>query len=365
MKHWLKQHAIFALTVLLPTVLAILYFGLIASDVYISESRFVVRSPQRQVQTGLVGALLQGTGFSRSQDDTYSVHDFITSRDALGELDKKLAIRKLYTAANIDFINRFPGLDWDDSFEAFYRYYQKKVTIDFDTASSITVLRVRAFEKADSRRINDLLLQMGERLVNELNERSRQDLIRFAQAEVSLAEDKVKDAALALSAFRSNQSVFEPDRQASIQLQGVAKLQEELIATEGQLAQLRKLSPDNPQIGALENKSAALRVAMARESAKVTGGSGSFSARAPAFERLTLEKGFADRQLGVALTALETARSEAQRKQLYLERIVQPNLPDESVEPRRIRSIFTVFVLGLVAWGVVSLLVASVREHVD
>ena len=38
-------------TVLLPTVLAILYFGPIASDVYISESRFVVRNPQRQAVT--------------------------------------------------------------------------------------------------------------------------------------------------------------------------------------------------------------------------------------------------------------------------------------------------------------------------
>jgi capsular polysaccharide transport system permease protein len=365
MKHWLKQHVIFALTVLLPTVAAILYFGLIASDVYISEARFVVRSPQRQVQTGLVGALLQGTGFARSQDDTYSVHDFITSRDALAELEKKLSVRKLYTSPKVDFINRFPGLDWDDSFEAFYLYYQKKVTIDFDTASSITALRVRAFVPADSQRINDLLLQMGERLVNELNERSRQDLIRFAEREVGLAEEKVKEAAFALSAFRSKQAVFEPDRQASIQLQGVAKIQEELLATEGQLAQLRKLSPNNPQVPALENKAATLRRAMAAESAKVTGDSGSYSARAPAFERLTLEKGFADRQLGVALTALETARSEAQRKQLYLERIVQPSLPDESVEPRRIRSVFTVFVLGLVAWGVASLLVASVREHVD
>ena len=38
---------LFVMTVLAPTVLAILYFGLISSDVYISESRFVVRSPER------------------------------------------------------------------------------------------------------------------------------------------------------------------------------------------------------------------------------------------------------------------------------------------------------------------------------
>ena len=65
------------------------------------------------------------------------------------------------------------------------------------------------------------------------------------------------------------------------------------------------------------------------------------------------------------IAALETARSEAQRQQLYLERLVRPNLPDDAVEPRRLRSIATVLILSLIAWGVVSLLVASIREHTD
>ncbi|MGH8676391.1 MAG: hypothetical protein ACREVG_19045 [Burkholderiales bacterium] len=365
MKRWIRKHLIFVLTVVLPSAGAILYYGLIASDVFISESRFVVRSPQRQAQTGIVGALLQGTGFSRSQDDTYSVHDYILSRDALKELDEKLEVRKAYSSTDADFINRFPGLDWDRSFEAFHRYYQKQVSAEFDPVSSITVLRVQAFRADDARRINDLLLRMGERLVNELNDRSRQDLIKFAEREVKVAEEKVKEAALALSSYRSKQSVFEPDRQAALQLQGVAKIQEELLATESQLAQLKKLSPSNPQIASLTTKADLLRQSIARESAKVTGLSGSFSARAPDFERLTLEKGFADRQLGTALAALETARSEAQRKQLYLERLVQPSLPDEAMQPRRIRSVFMVIALSFIAWGVVSLLVASIREHTD
>jgi capsular polysaccharide transport system permease protein len=360
----LRKHVLFVLIVLIPTLAALVYFGLVASDVYISESRFVIRSPQRPAQGGLVGALLQGSAFARSQDDTYSVHDFILSRDALKEVDDKLGVRKAYSSENVDLIGRFPGLDWDRSFEAFHRYWQKKVTVDFDTASSITVLRVRAFSAADAQKVNDLLLQLGERLVNDLNERSRQDMVRFAEREVALAEEKVKDASRAMSTYRGKQAVYEPDRQASLQLQGVAKIQEELIATEGQLAQLRKLSPGNPQIPALVNKAESLRGAIASESAKVTGG-GSYSARAPDFERLALEKGFADRQLATAFIGLETARSEAQRKQLYLERLVKPNLPDESVEPRRLRSIFTVLVLALIAWGVASLLVASIREHVD
>jgi capsular polysaccharide transport system permease protein len=65
------------------------------------------------------------------------------------------------------------------------------------------------------------------------------------------------------------------------------------------------------------------------------------------------------------LAELQSARSDAVRQQLYLERLVQPGLPDKAMEPRRIRSIFTVLAIGLIAWGVVSLILASVREHAD
>jgi len=364
-KEWLRRNLVFAVTVLAPTFLAVVYYGFIASDVYISESRFVVRSPQRPVSSGIFGEILQGTGITRSQDDTYSVRDFILSRDALQELDQKLGVRNAFENKKIDFINRFPGLDWDDSFEEFFHYYGKHIGVDYDPVSSISILTVRAYTAEDAKKINDLLLQMSERLVNALNDRSRQDLIRFSEDEVKVAADKAKDASAALFAFRSTHAIFEPEKQAAIQLEGVAKIQEELIGTEAELAQLTKLSPNNPQIGALESRAETLRKAIATEASKVTSKSGSFSAQAPNFERLALESTFADKQLGAALATLETARSEAIRKQLYLERLVQANLPDKAVEPRRIRSIFTVFMLGLITWGVVSLLIASIRDHLE
>jgi capsular polysaccharide transport system permease protein len=365
MGHWLKRHIVFVVTVLVPTLLAIVYFGLIASDVYTSESRFLVRSPQKPAQTGFLGEFLQGTGITRSQDDTYTVRDFILSRDALKELDDKLSIRKAYSNPRADRLKRFSGLDWDKSFEAFYRYYGKQVTVEYDPVSSISILTVHAFTAEDAQKINQMLLEMSERLVNSLNDRSRHDLVHFAQEEVKAAADQARDASVALLDFRSKQAVFEPDKQAAIQLEGVAKLQEELITTEADLAQLRKLSPNNPQIIGLNSRTETLRTAITAEASKVTGGSGSLSVHASAFERLAVDSQFADRQLGIALATLESARNEAVRKQLYLDRLVQPNLPDKAMAPRRIRSMFTVLLLGLVAWGAASLVVASIREHAE
>jgi len=356
---------ILVVTLIVPTAVAAVYYGFIASDVYISESRFVVRNPDRaSAPTGL-GALLQTSGFSRSQDDTYSVHDYVMSRDALLELNDQLKIRDLFSRPSVDFVNRFSSWGFEKSFESFYIYYQKHVSVDYDSTSSISTLTVRAYSAKDAQQINDLLLRMSERLVNNLNDRSRQDLIQVAQQEVLRAEQADSQAALALSNYRAGRTVFDPTAQSALQLQSVSKLQADLIATEAQVEQLQQVAPKNSQIAPLIGYADTLRKAIASETGKVTGEGSSFASKAPAYDRLMLDKTFADKQLGAVLASLEEARAEARRKQLYLERLVQPNLPDEAMEPRRARSIFMVFLLGLMLWGVVSLVVASVKEHTD
>ena len=360
-----RANPLFIATVIAPTGLAIIYFGLIASDIYISESRFVVRSPQRQSQTGLLTSLLSGTGFSRSQDDAYSVHDFIRSRDALKALDDQLGLRAKFSASNVDFLNRFGTPDFDKSFEALQKYYQKRVGVDSDSTSGISVLRVSAFTAEDAYKINEQLLGMSEKLVNQLSDRGREDILRTAIAEVKEAEQKAKAAALALASFRNQNGVVDPERQTTIQLQQMSKLQDELIATKTQLNQVKAFTPDNPQIPALRNRMETLQTAVDAEFDKMAGKGASLTNKAATYERLALDRAFADKQLAATLASLESARSEAQRKQLYLERVVQPNLPDVAIEPRRFRSVLIVFALGMVAWGIFTLLLASVREHME
>jgi capsular polysaccharide transport system permease protein len=360
-----RLSASFLWTVVLPTVLAALYFGLIASDIYVSESRFMVRSPQKPIQAGALGSLLQSTGIGRNLDDQYSVHDYILSRDALKELNDEFGLAKLFRDGKIDFINRFASLGWDDSFEALLKYYRRRVTVEIDSKSSISLLQVSAFTAEDAHKINRSLLAMSERLVNEMSERSRNDIVRFAASEVKLAEKKARDAALAVAAFRSDKSVVDPEKQSAYQLQQLGKLQEELIATKMQVVQIRSVSPDNPQIPILVTRAASLQKEIDAELGRISGRGGSLTNKAAAYMQVALEREFAEKQLAVALTLLETARNEAQRQQLYLDRVVQPNLPDYAIEPQRMRYTLIVFILGLLVWTIVSLLIAAVREHSD
>jgi len=353
---------LFALTVLIPTFVAVLYFGFFASDVFVSESSFVVRSPDKPSINGF-GGLLKTAGFSNSDDKVFAAQDYIRSRDALRAIDVDGSFRASYSSPKISALNRFNGFGFLGSFEDLYRYFGGKVEVNYDSVSGITKLGVRAFDPRDAHRFNERLLQLAELTVNRLNERGRRDLIGFAEAEVNRAKYRSRVAASALASFRDRTGVVDPEQQAAVQLQMVSKLQDELIANRTQLAELRQYAPANPQVESLETRIGSLQGQINQEIRKVAGNQWSLAGNAAQHQRLLLESQFADKELAGAMSALSEAQNEARRKQAYVERIVQPNRPDYPIEPRRLRGILATFILGLVGWGIGSMLLAGIREH--
>lgn len=355
---------LFFFTVVVPTLLATIYFGFVASDVYVSESRFTVRSPAKSTPTGL-GALIKSSGFANAGDEVYAAQDYVTSRDALKALNQNSAFTHAYSSSSISIFDRFAGIFSSESFEELYRYYKKKVDLRYESSSSIVTLTVRAYTPQDAGKFNEQLLAMAEATVNKLNERGRQDLVRFAQREVDDAKLKSQTAALALSAYRNSIGIVDPEKQASVQIQMISKLQDQLIATRTQLAETRTVSPKNPQIEVLRARAKSLSDEIDNQLGLVAGSSKSLSSRAAQYQRVLLENQFAEKQLASAMISLDEARNEANRKQAYVERIVQPNIPDEPLEPRRLRGILSTLILGLAAWAIISMLIAGMLEHKD
>lgn len=359
-----KFYPLLVLTVIVPNLLSLLHFGVFASDVYISEWKFIVRGPDKPAATAL-GVLLKSTGFANAGDEIYATHDYVLSRDALHALNRNRAFMHAYAAPSNSVFDRFGPFGIGNTFENLYKYYCKKVEVSQDTTSSIVMLTVRAFTPQDAQRFNEQLLEMAEATVNKLNERGQQDLIRFAEREVVDTKNRSQAAALALSAYRNAAGVIDPEKQASVPIQMISKVQDELIATRTQPRELHAIAPQNPQIESLRSRAAGIASEMEGQLRNVAGGSTSLSSRAAQYQRPWLESQFADKQLASAMAALQDARNEARRKQAYVERIVQPNFADELLEPRRLHGILSMLILGLAAWGIISLLLAGMLEHRD
>ena len=204
----------FWIIVVLPVLLAIIYYGVIAANQYVSVSNFVVRSPQKSTSVSGLSAVLQSVGFASSQDDAQVVSQYIISRDAVRELEEELNIRDKFQKTNIDFIDKFDPLGINNSLENLYEYYKNKVTVDVDTKSSISTLTVKAYDPKDAYIINNRLLEMAERLVNKLNQRGRDDTVSYAEAEVKRAQDRLQDALTAMMRYRADNKVVDIEKEA-------------------------------------------------------------------------------------------------------------------------------------------------------
>ncbi|RIY38493.1 capsule biosynthesis protein [Psittacicella gerlachiana] len=357
-----KLSPLFYLFVVAPTLISILYFGIIASRVYVSESTFVVRSANSQSTMSAMGSLLSSVGVGKSVDDAYNVQTFISSRAALQELEQDLPVKAYYSHRG-DWFSRFNPLGFNGSNEAFYQYFREQVSMNIDSVSGIATLRVKAFVAEHGYEINRKLIALAENRINELNNRAHGDAIKFAQENVNRARDYSIKTAQELMEFRIKNGLFDVNSQTQALLQVIESLQAQVVTIQTQIAQLKASAPQSPQIRTLEIKQKSLEAEIAEQMKKVVGDNESLVGQSVEYQRLNLENTMALQQLTSAITSLQAAQDEASRKQLYLEVISPASKPDLAELPNRLYNIFATFIIGLLLYGLISLILASVREH--
>lgn len=361
---WIRKRRWFLLFVILPTLLAAVYYGLIASDIYISESRFVIKSPdQKKSQMSTLANLVQTTGMSGGQEQTNEVLTFVRSRDALKGLETSPGIRDKYGAPEADYFSRFPRPLSDSSFESLFKYYGDMLDANFDTEAGTATIRARAFTPQDAYAINARLLDLSERLVNRLNSRAQSKGVVEAQRQVELAAKRAKASRVALAQYRNAQALIDPTKQAG----GVIEIANGLIAQraalQAQLDLMQRVAPSNPSIPALRSRIGAMSVQIASQDSRVVGTGSGIASKLGGYEDLLVEQEFATQSMNAANAALVQARSEAQRQQFYLERVVDPNVPDSPLLPKRFLNVLIVFAAAGCLYFIAWMFMVGVLEH--
>lgn len=359
---WLMAHRWSLLFLWLPTLLSAVYYFLLAADLYASEARFVVRTPSR-VQTTSLSNLLQGAGIVKAQDDVYTVNDFIVSRDAIAALGKHVDLREIFGRSDGDYFAKYPNLLYDATAEDFYRYYKNRIQVIYDTTTGISTVTVKAFRPEDAKKLADLLIQESEALVNRLNARAHDTAVRDAEIYVERAEQRVSEAQQQTLAYRTREEMLDPTKSSAAIFDTASKLQAELSAAQTRLAELNRTSPDSPMKSGLQTRIAALEQQNRKHQSRLAGSDGSMAPKIPVYEQLLLRQDFAARQLASAMASMESAREEARRQQIYLDRVVEASQPDKAEFPKRIKSVLTVFVSCFLAYLIAKFLLAGVREH--
>lgn len=347
-----------------PTWAVTLFYGSLASDLFVSESRFVIRTASKPASAmGGLGALMQLFGMSRSQDDSFAVRDYLTSRDAITELGKRLDLRAIFNRDSADPLTRYPSIFYGPTREDFYRYFQHRLSVYVDHTSGLTVLTTNAFDGESAEQINRALLQLGEDLVNRLNERVLGDAARVADDEVARAEARLIQSELAVTDFRNRELMLDPSKSAAMLIELIGRLGAELGVLRAEIAETEGNARHSPQLQSMRDRAIALEHQIQIERGRAASSSDGLADKIAAYETLMLEQQFATRALDQARSALEAARTEARRQQLFLERVVDPVVADKPMAPRRIATILMTLGFNVIGVGILWLLASGLREH--
>lgn len=350
----------FWLVVVVPVAASAAYFGLLASDVFLSESRFVVRSSE-QPSAASLGGLLKGIAPSVGSENAMVVRDYLLARETIAGLDRQLGLRAHYRQG--DALQAFPAWFEDATLEQFYEYLPKMATFNVDSQSGVASLRVKAFTPELALRVNDSMLAMARERIKTLNEQIRQDTLGIASAELAKARQRQAKSEEAIYKFRKTEGVIDPERQAALELQAEQEVRGKVASAEAKLKQAQSIAPLSPMVQALQAEIASLQMSAASSSGKVVGAKTSRAAEAERYTALAMEREVSSRAVAAAEEAVIHARIENERRHLYLEEISSPMRPDGPFEPRRVRGVLAVALIVMLLWGVISLLGLGSREH--
>lgn len=351
---------LFFVLFILPVLFSGIYLLGIASDQYMSEAEFMVRTPST---AGGLGSLVQGQSISRSTDETQAVSAYMKSRDMAQKLLNQDSLRNIYHRPEADVLSRFPNMFTPDNFERLFEHFRNATSVDVNEGTGITTMRVFTYRAKDSQDIATAMLKHAEDLVNSLNIRAYEDRLAYSYRIVEKAQAEVVRVEVAMTSFRNSKKVVDPTRESTSALELIGKETTEIAQLESILKQQIALTPNNPSIQSLKQRIASNKEVVESMRRKVVGGADSISTNMADYERLQLERQLMARELESAFVNLDKARQEAETPHVYLVHLTEPNLVDVAEYPRRFLWLGIIAALSFAVWMIVRFAVDSIKEH--
>lgn len=352
------------LAVLVPTLLGVIYYGLIASNQYASEIRFSIRGHDAQsydILSGLSGAL----GSSKSLQDSYLVVNYLTSREAVEDVEAKVPLRAMFAKPSVDYLSRLRS---DAPIDEVVEYWTDMVEVYVDATSNTVLVEVRAFSAEDAKAIGTALIESSESLINRIADRAREDAMRSSLAMVKETEKRLREVRETFRRFRDQQGNLDPAKSGEAMLGMVGALMTAKLTLEQDLAiQRLSVGPNAPVVLGLQTKIKTIDEQIRELRSQVTQvgktEQSAISAQLSQYEALRLDQEFAEKTHAAALASVDTARTDADRSRLFIVPFVRPGLAEWSKYPNRPVAVLVVFLICGGLWAVGTLIAYGVRDH--
>lgn len=366
----------FLLCVIAPLVATWFYISGVSTQQYSASFSYVMQGSGGSAGTangdGTINTSPTSAGASMAEMmvANFMVSDYLSSPQAIKDIEQKLDVRAMFSQSRIDRLARLPQ---DASQETLARYWQGQISTNFDMMTGLTTVTIRAFSPEDAQALAAEMVVLSENLINELNLRPLADSVTFLEGQVAASITRLKAARDAVQAFRSKYLSIDPAADASMTDILVGKLTDQYVAVTTQIAVLSsQLTEDAPSVTQLERQAAAIadeivkaRQRVAQSSAELSNISSpaSYAAQLQEFQNLQLELTIATSNYQSTEAALNAAKQRLSQQHFYVLTYVQPSAPQTSNYPDLFRALVIVLAVSLCFWIVSTLVALSLRDH--
>ena len=359
----IRANRAFFLIVMLPTLIVTVYFTVFAADQYESNADFIVRRSDNVAASAGIGQMLGfSVGGAANGPDALIVQEYLLSHDAVARLAKKDDLVGVFRRPQADWFSRLWYANPEP--ERLLKYYRSHVDVQGNDTSGLMHLTVHTFRPQDSYKIARQLLEMGEQQINAINERTYRDNVSAAQRELTQTREQLAEIQGKLTAYRRVNQDVDPTNTGRAQVTLVTGLTSSLVDARARLQTMASvIGRNSPQYQAMAGQVRALEAQVADQTTKIAGPNRSVASRLSDFEQLVIQRDEIAKVYAEAAVRSQAAQAEARRKQLYLIRVVQPDLPVKSEFPKRWQMILSVFAGLFLAYAIGWLLWAGVKEH--
>lgn len=247
--------ALFVAMVVVPDLIVTVYFGLIASDQYVSEAKFTVSSAAIPKMDGL--GSVTGVPPMLIVQDSQVVTSYIGSRAMVEQLERTVGLRDAYSAGSIDWWSRVRK---DKPIEKFTDYWKKMVDTSISFPSGIVTLTVRAFSPEDTKRIADAVVQQSENLINDLNGRMRNDTVLASERDMQQAAQDLGKARIQMEYERNAEGLIDVGQTSSALTGLISGLEGDLLKAQQEYqTELKYVTDDAPQMKVSSSRISAMQ----------------------------------------------------------------------------------------------------------
>ncbi len=234
----------FWIVVAVPNIVSLIYFGVIASPVFVSNASMIVFKPGQGSLN--MSSLLSGSSDGESFEGAYILQKYIRSWAEYKKLSERTDLQAHYGEG--DFVSRYGGLStlFHRNEIALWHFYQRHTVVEVNEKNNIVSVQIEGYTPEFTSSLGEEILQDAITHIDTMNQQMERDYVANAAKSRSTTEDKLERDEAALADYRARMGVLDPDSHYTAQLNLLTSLEQSKANLESQYRTLVGATPNNP-----------------------------------------------------------------------------------------------------------------------